>query len=146
MARSKITSSGKDLITDDGAILLSVVKGEQIHFNITLGWLSDLTGYTILCKVVEGANDGEGSKPTGVQPSGVVTSLTIIDTVVTDNEFKIVIPQTLGSTWTEAPKPDKAVYGFIDLEIADTGIGAAQQVWKPLSGLIEISYSPTEAS
>lgn len=50
MARSKITSASKDLITDDGSVLVSVIKGEQIHLNITLAWLTNIADYTILQK------------------------------------------------------------------------------------------------
>ena len=146
MPRSTITSSAQDLVTDDGSLLISVVKGEQLRFKITLGWLTDLTGYTILCKAVEGLNDGEGTKPALIQPSGVITSLPIIDSVITDNWFEVVIPQTLANTWTVQPTPDKPSYAFFDLEVADAGSGNAQIVRKPVQGLVEVLFSPTEAA
>ena len=32
------------------------------------------------------------------------------------------------------------------LEIADTGVGVNQQIWKPMRGVVEVRYSPTEVS
>jgi hypothetical protein len=145
MARSRITSPSKDLIKDNGSVLLSIVQGEQIHLNLTLGWLTNISSYTITCKVVEALNDGTGNVPTAVRTNGVVTNITLLDTTDTDNEFLLVVPETLSNNWTVQPSPNKPVYGYIDLEVKDTGVGARQQIWKPLRGLIEILYSPTEA-
>jgi len=145
MARSKITSSSQDIISDDGAVLISVVQGEQIQLNLTLNWLINVDGYTILSKVVEGANDGLGTKPELVASTPIVTNLPILDTEDGDNQVLLVIPEDLTSGWSQQPKPNKPVYGFIDLEIRDTGFEDRQQVWKPFRGLIEVRYSPTEA-
>lgn len=145
MARTKITAANQDLITDDGSVLVSVIKGEQLHLNMTLNWLTNLTGYTIFAKVIEGANDGAGSIPTAPKsPSPVITELPILDKEDSNNQFILVIPQTLGSTWSVQPGVDTPVYGFVDMEIQDTGIGDRKQIWKPFRGLIEIRYSPTE--
>jgi len=144
MSRSKITSSSKDLIVDDGSVLVSVIKGEQIQLNLTLSWLTNISDYTIFSKVIEADNDGLGTIPTSIRNNGVVTELPILDKEDSDNSFTLVIPQTLGFTWTIQPSPDKPVYGFIDLEVQDTGIGDRQQIWKPFRGLVEIRYSPTE--
>ena len=147
MPRSKITSGSKDLITDDGAVLVSVVEGEQTRLDMVVGWLTNLSGYTITAKVVEGNNvQGSGNKPTDPQPAGAVITLPIIDDDAADNQFDIVIPSTIIDTWTTTPEPDQPIYGFIGLEIADTGTGNAQQVWKPMRGLLEVRYSPTEAT
>ena len=147
MARSRINSRSKDLIKDNGSVLVSVVEGEQIHMDITLGWLTNLSGYTILAKVVEadmtGAVDSDGY-PTVVKAGGVITTLPIIDADATDNTFKIVIPDDLIASWTTQPSPESPSYGWIGLEVADTGVGDAQQIWKPFRGLIEVLYSPSE--
>lgn len=146
MPRSKITSSSKDLITDDGAILASVIHGEQTRLDMVVGWLTNLSGYTITAKVVEGNNvQGSGAKPDAPQTGGAVITLPIIDATPTDNQFDIVIPQTLIATWNTTPEPDKPIYGFIGLEIQDTASGNNQQIWKPMRGLVEVLYSPTEA-
>ena len=147
MPRSKITSKSTDLITDDGSVIASVVKGEQLRISLTAAWLTNLTGYTILAKVVEGDNiQDSGVIPATARVTPVVTTLPIIDSTVTDNQFDLVIPATLCNTWNTFPAPDKPIYGFIDVEIADTGSGNLQQIWKPLRGLVEIRYSPTEIS
>ena len=147
MPRSKITSKSQDLITDDGSIIASIVHGEQTRINITASWLTNLAGYTITAKVVEGDNvQDSGLIPGTARETPVVTTLPILDTTPTDNIFDIVIPQDLVNTWNTFPAPDKPIYGFIDLEIADTGVGNNQQIWKPMRGLIEVRYSPTEIS
>ncbi len=145
MARSKITSPSKDLIKDDGSVLLSLVQGEQIHLNLTLGWLTNISDYTLSCKVVEALNDGTGHVPKAVKPNGVVTNIEILDNLDADNQFLLVLPESLINQWSVKPTPGSPVYGYIDLEVKDTGVGNRQQIWKPLRGLIEVLYSPTEA-
>jgi hypothetical protein len=144
MARSKITSASQDLISDNGAVLASIVDGEQIQLDVTLNWLVSLSGYQLKVNVIEAQNLGDGKIPTAVQPDGVITQLPILDAVVTDNTFKIVFPESLIENWTQQPTPDKPVYGYIELEVRDTGVGTQQQIWKPIRGLVEVLYSPTE--
>jgi hypothetical protein len=144
MARSKITSASQDLISDNGAILASVIDGEQIHLDVTLNWLVNLTDYELKVTVIEAKNLGDGEFPTEVQPDGVIQQLPIVDSTPSDNSFKIVIPEELIADWTTQPAPDKPVYGYIELEVKDDGIGNLQQIWKPLRGLVEVLYSPTE--
>ena len=43
MARSLLTNTTNDLITDSGAVLWSLVTGEQLEFPITLNFLKDTT-------------------------------------------------------------------------------------------------------
>jgi hypothetical protein len=145
MPRSKITSVSKDVITDDGTILLSVIHGEQTRIVVTLSWLTNLTGCEISCKVVEGDNqEGTGAIPTGPAMNAIVQELAIIDPSVSDNHFELVIPETLIDKWQTAPQVDMPIYGFIGLEVRDNGVGIQQQVWKPMRGLVQIMYSPTE--
>mgnify|MGYP001151483839 CR=1 FL=1 len=147
MPRSKITSKSQDLITDDGSIIASIVHGEQTRINITASWITNLSGFTITAKVVEGDNvQDSGTIPTNAIDTPTVTTLPIIDSDPTDNVFDIVIPQDLIANWDTYPIPDKPIYGFIDLEISDSGSGSAQQIWKPLRGVVEVRYSPTEAT
>jgi len=146
MARSSIVSNSKDLITDDGSVLVSVIHGEQIRLNLTIGWVTNLTGYTITAKVVEGLNDAFGTKPTQHASSPQVITLAIVDTTTTDNIFDVVIPETLITNWDQQPTPGNPVYGFIGLELKDTASGSEQQIYKPLRGLVEVRYSPTEVS
>jgi hypothetical protein len=144
MARSKITSASQDLISDNGSVLASIVDGEQIHLEVTLNWLTSLSDYTLKVTVLEALNAGDGKIPTAVRPGGVNTQLPIIDTVVTDNTFKIVFPEELITSWTVQPSPDRPVYGFVELEVRDPGTGNNKQIWKPVRGLVEVLFSPTE--
>lgn len=146
MARSDITGKGLDVIADDGALLFSVAQGEQLQFNVTLEWLTNLTGYTITAKVVEALNvlGDLDVAPVAEAVTPQITTLTIIDSDVSDNEFKFVIPQDLCDNWDVKPAPDDPVYGYFALSVADTGVGSAQQIFVPIRGLIEVRYNPVE--
>jgi len=150
MARSKINSKSKDLIDDNGSVLLSVIEGEQIHMDVTLNWVTNLSGYTLTAKIVEADSSSldyaKEELPTQEQTGGVITTLTIIDSDPTDNNFKIVIPEALVDNWTTQPRPDKPSFGWIGLEVRDSGTGSNQQIWKPMRGLVEVLYSPSEAT
>ena len=143
--RTKITSQEKDLVTDDGTSLISVVDGEQLHLQFTLSWMTNLVGATITAKVVEGDNSVPGVKPTTVADTPIITELTVLDADTEDNIVTVVIPQNLIDGWAQAPTPGNAVYGFFGLEVADANSGTSQQIWKPVRGMIEVLYSPTEA-
>lgn len=143
MARSSINSAKQDLINDNGGALVSVVRGEQLHIDLTLSWLTDLTGYTLTATVVEGENDGNGTIPTTPQTAGQTTNLTILDPTVTDNQITLVIPNDLVANYAVKPAVGKPVYGFISLTVADTGVGDQQVILKPYRGLVEVLYSVT---
>lgn len=159
MARSRLSNTTKSLIDDDGSVLLSVVNGEQLQISVQAEWIVNLTGYNIHCRIIEGNNDGNGTKPSIIKPGGQVKLLTIsngfIRDVTTNNTFKFVIPWNLIAGYSPQPLPDKPVYAFFELEIGEPGTGDTtdpvgdtaavdKQVWKPLRGLVEILYSPTE--
>lgn len=148
MPRTAIRAKSTDVITDDGSVLVSVVQGEQIHLTFTLGWLTDLTGYTITAKVAEGANEAGDLEDAPLQEDATltVTTLTILDDDVSDNVFKVVIPDDLVDAWDVPPTPDDPVYGFFALSVADTGTGDNQQIFVPVRGLIEVRYNPVESS
>lgn len=70
MARAKLTEIRNDLISDEGAILWSIVKGEQLEFPITLEFLKDVTaGYTYEAVIVEA--DSENLRP-GKYPRNII--------------------------------------------------------------------------
>ena len=151
MARSRINSKSRDLNTDRGSVLVSIIEGEQVHLDMTLSWLTNLTGYTLTAKIVEANSSSldhtatDGSQlPTVIQSSGQVTTLPIIDADASDNTFKIVIPENLVASYVTQPLPEKPAYGWIGLEVKDNGVGNAQLIWKPFRGLVEILYSPSE--
>ena len=81
MARSRLTNVSLDLITDAGAILWSMVRGEQLEFPIVLNFILDATlkstgNYIYEAVVIEAANvAGQTDRPTSPQPNGVQTRL-----------------------------------------------------------------------
>jgi len=149
MARTRINSKSKDLIKDNGSVLLSIIEGEQLQLGVTLGWLTNLTGYTITAKIVEADSSAithtdSTSLPIARPAGGQITTLPIIDSDVTDNAFQIVIPENLVANYDTQPSPTQPAYGWIGVEVADNGVGNAKQIWKPMRGLVEILYSPSE--
>ena len=149
MPRSPIRSGGKDIIVDDGAVLISLVQGEQVQIGFTLSWMSDLTGCTITAKVVEGENlpgDGREAPRQEAATTKAITSLTVLDPVPSDNKFIVIFPEDLIDTWEQPPTPDDPVYGFLAISIADTGIGDLQQIRVPVRGMVEMLYNPLEST
>lgn len=157
MSRSKINEAGKELTVDNGSILMSVVAGEQLKFDVTLLWLTNLTGYVISAKLVEAVSDS--TTPTEVKPGGFSTVLNKGNGYISgvddgDNIFSITIPYSLATSLTTPPTPDNSTFMFIDVEVGESGTGdtnsgvtssvsPTKQIWKPLRGLLEVLYSPT---
>lgn len=79
MARSSLTSTSDDLISDSGSVLWSFVRGEQLEFPLVLSFLENaLAGYTYEAVVIEAANEAEQTqRPTTVKPGGVQTILNV---------------------------------------------------------------------
>ncbi len=196
MSRARLTQTPVDLITDSGAILLSIVKGEQIEFPVTLNFLSDTTlqpsnNYVYEAVVVEAKNTpGSTSTPTEVMPGGVSTTLTVrlpefqgtwnassaynkedvifygdkyykllggiarisstapssdvlwIETTL--NTIYIQFSKTLATTWSVQASVGFPVYGFFELRVTEPDDPVFTRTWKPVRGLIEILFSPTD--
>lgn len=95
MSRARLTQTPVDLVTDSGAVLLSLVKGEQLEFPISLNFIADATNkesnnYTYEAVVVEAKNViGQSSAPIDIMPSGVNTTLVVrtAEYLGTWNEF-----------------------------------------------------------
>jgi hypothetical protein len=81
MARSRLTDTSLDLITDAGAVLWSMVYGEQLEFPITLNFIIDASvqpsgNYNYEAVVIEAKNVlGQTEKPTVIDPSATTTRL-----------------------------------------------------------------------
>jgi hypothetical protein len=81
MARSRLTNTSQDLISDGGAVIWSFVKGEQLEFPITLNFVEDASvkannNYQYEAVVVEAANVvAQTDRPTTVKTGGVQTTL-----------------------------------------------------------------------
>lgn len=198
MARSTITAATEDLQSDSGAVLFSIVQGEQLEFPITLDFLVNASvGYTYEAVVMEGLNVlGATEPPVSARPAGINTTLTVWtpnflsawnpvtaynrDDLVTYNGLYYILtngtayvsatspnldtprwseyvpnkvyvrfPSTLstvGSGWnaTAIPTTETKVYGFFELRVTEPSGGRYQKTWKPMRGIIEFLYSPTE--
>lgn len=64
---------------------------------------------------------------------------------VTTNLSKVYVqfPKTIGSTWSVLPQPSYSVYGFFELRVTEPTDAIFTRTWKPVRGLVQLSYSPT---
>jgi hypothetical protein len=63
--------------------------------------------------------------------------------VTVPNKVYIRFPNTLGSTWSLTPTVAKSSYGFFELRVTEGG-SVFPRTWKPVRGLVEIQFSPTD--
>jgi len=76
MARSRINDTRQDLITDGGAVLWSIIQGEQLEFPVILNFIEDASvkpsnNYIYEAVVMEAANVADQTtRPTQVQIGG----------------------------------------------------------------------------
>ena len=83
MARSRLIDPQLDIVSDPGAILFSMVIGEQLEFPVTLSFINDATlqipasaNYIYEAVVVEANNTtAQSTQPTAAKDSGVQTRL-----------------------------------------------------------------------
>jgi hypothetical protein len=59
-------------------------------------------------------------------------------------EVFIQFPKTIGSMWAVKPTIDSNTYGFFELRISEPAGISFPRTWKPIRGLVELLYSPTE--
>jgi len=64
--------------------------------------------------------------------------------VYVPNKVYIQFPTTLGATWTVQPTAETETYGFFELRVTEPAGGVFQRTWKPMRGMVEISFSPTD--
>lgn len=79
MARSQIDKISEELQDDSGAVLFSIVQGEQFEFPVTLSFVQNASiGYTYECAIIEGLNIvGQTVPPVVAKPGGVNEQLTV---------------------------------------------------------------------
>lgn len=80
MARSRITDTDrKDLISDAGSVLFSLVQGEQLEFPVTLNFVEDATNnYTYEAVIVEAENVArQTDKPKKTLSGGVQNTVVV---------------------------------------------------------------------
>jgi hypothetical protein len=56
----------------------------------------------------------------------------------------IQFASTVSSTWSQSPVINVPVYGFFELRVTEPVNNLIRQTWKPVRGLIEILFSPTD--
>ena len=193
MARARLTEVTNDLISDDGAVLWSLVRGEQLEFPVSLTFIENASdGYEYEAVVVEAKNAVDQTEPpTEVQP--VSPSKTALNVrVLTDrgawdalqaynaeeivsfgglhyklaegagrvsatepdedplweehvpNKVYVQFPSTLASDWAQDPEVGVPVYGFFELRVTEPADAVYQRTWKPVRGMVEVLFSPTE--
>lgn len=198
MARSRLTNTTQDLITDGGAVLWSFVKGEQLEFPVALNFVEDASvkasnNYVYEAVVVEALNVVvQAERPVDIQPGGVQSRLFVrlpryigtwqssaaynkeevvfyntkyyklaagsgrinstlpnVDPLWVETTLNIIylqFPANLGATWAVQPKVDSPVYGFFELRVTEPNDPVFTRTFKPVRGMVEILFSPTDVT
>jgi len=60
------------------------------------------------------------------------------------NILYVQFPATLGSGWVISPMVDYPVYGFFELRVTEPNNSIFVHTWKPVRGLVELLFSPTD--
>jgi hypothetical protein len=60
------------------------------------------------------------------------------------NRVYLQFPKTLGATWSVQPTVGYPVYGFFELRVTAPADSIFQRTWKPIRGMVQILFSPTE--
>jgi len=77
MARSPLTPTTDDLITDGGSVLWSFIIGEQLEYPVVINFISDVTNYTLEAVVIEANNTATQTEaPSEIKQNGIQTTLT----------------------------------------------------------------------
>jgi hypothetical protein len=65
-------------------------------------------------------------------------------TAYVPNKIYVQFPLTMGSTWAVKATPGVPVHGFFELRVTEPVSAAFPRTWKPLRGVVEILFSPTD--
>lgn len=193
MARSKLTETSTELMSDSGAVLWSFVKGEQLEYPLTLSFISDVSaGYSFEAVVVEADNIPlQTDRPTAIKAVGFQNALTVrvplhrgqwasgaaynrnevvsngglfysllsgtnrvnatmpgLDPMwsqVADiSTIYVQFPSSLGTEWAVKPDVVTNTYGFFELRVTEPPSATYPRTWKPVRGMVEIQFSPTD--
>jgi hypothetical protein len=60
------------------------------------------------------------------------------------NKVYIQFPSSLGSSWGVQSSVGYPVYGFFELRITEPANPIFRKTWKPVRGMVEILFSPTD--
>lgn len=87
-------------------------------------------------KLVSGAGRVSAITP-DADPLWITTSL---------NKVYVQYPSSLASTWSVQPLVDSPVYGFFELRVTEPTDQIFTRTFKPVRGMVEILFSPTDAT
>jgi hypothetical protein len=61
------------------------------------------------------------------------------------NTIYVQFETSLGSDWSVQPVVNSPVYGFFEIRVTEPLVsGRFQQTWKPVRGMVELLFSPTD--
>jgi hypothetical protein len=60
------------------------------------------------------------------------------------NTLFVQFPNTLGADWAVKPKINTATYGFFELSVQEPATYSFRRMWKPVRGMVQLLYSPTQ--
>ena len=63
-----------------------------------------------------------------------------------NNVIYVQFPKSLSlnPAWEVQPNVSSRIYGFFELRVTEENASGFPQTWKPMRGLVELQYSPTE--
>lgn len=76
--------------------------------------------------------------------SAITPNLDPLWSVTTLNKVYLQFPTTLATTWVVQPIVDAPVYGFFELRVTEPTDPIFQRTWKPVRGMVEVLFSPTD--
>jgi hypothetical protein len=62
----------------------------------------------------------------------------------TSNRVYLQFPSTLGSEWAVQPTVGSSTHGFFELRVTEPEGVVFRRTWKPVRGMVEILFSPTD--
>jgi hypothetical protein len=60
------------------------------------------------------------------------------------NKVYLQFPKALSTDWAVQPKPGIPTHGFFELRVTEPASALYPRTWKPMRGMIEFLFSPTE--
>ncbi len=91
---------------------------------------------TLYYKLISGVNYLSATSPDQDPAHWVETALNIL---------YVQFPSSLGATYAVQPLPSSQVYGFFELRVTEPNNAVYRRTWKPVRGMVEIHFSPTDA-
>lgn len=77
--------------------------------------------------------------------SGITPDLDPYWQATTLNRVYIQFPNALGASWQVQPSIGSAAYGFFELRVTEPSDIIFSRTWKPVRGMVELLFSPTDA-